>query len=67
MEALIQLIAWIVFGIIGFKMAEKYNEKHNADFDPKIWAAIGFLCGLFGLAGLAIYAYFKLNYKKGDE
>ena len=65
MAIVIQLICWVLFGFIGFKFAEKINNEHDMNFDPRIWAAIGFLFGLIGLAILIGYAYFKIK-KKGE-
>ena len=59
MALLIQLLCWVIFGFIGFKAAENYNEKYDVNFDPRIWASIGFLFGVFGILGLICYAYFK--------
>jgi uncharacterized membrane protein YfcA len=68
MEVLIQLACYLLFGFVGFKAAENLNEKHGLTFEPRIWAAIGFLFGIFGIAGLGCYAFFKINCeKKGDE
>jgi hypothetical protein len=63
MEMLIQLIAWLLFGFIGFRWAEKLNVEHGMNFDARIWAAIGFLLGLIGLAGLGIYGHYKIRHK----
>lgn len=65
MALLIQLLCWVIFGFIGFKAAENYNEKYDTNFDPRIWASIGFLFGVFGLVGLLCYGYYKI--KKGDK
>lgn len=46
-------------------MAEKFNDQDNMNFDPRIWASIGFLFGAIGLVCLVCYGYFKIN-KKGD-
>lgn len=59
MVLLIQLLCWVLFGFIGFKAAENFNENHGTNFDPRIWASIGFLFGVFGIIGLVGYAYFK--------
>ena len=61
MELLIQLLCWIVFSFIGFKAAEIFNEKYNMNFEPRIWASIGFLFGVFGLGGLLCYGYYKIK------
>lgn len=66
MELLIQLVCWVLFGYIGYTVAEKLNNEKNMNFDPRLWAVIGFVFGVFGLVGLGVYAYFKLN-KKDDE
>lgn len=65
MGTLIQLVCWLLFGLIGYKVAEKLNRDHGGNFDPKIWAAVSFLFGLIGICGLCGYAYFKL--RKGGE
>lgn len=65
MVLLIQIVCWVLFGYIGFKMAEKFNDENNMNFDPRIWASIGFLFGVIGLVCLVCYGYFKIN-KKGD-
>lgn len=65
MALLIQLLCCVLFGYIGFKMAEKFNDQDNMNFDPRIWASIGFLFGAIGLVCLVCYGYFKIN-KKGD-
>ena len=65
MVLLIQLLCWILFGFIGFKSAENFNENHGTNFDPRIWASIGFLFGVIGIVCLVCYGYFKIN-KKGD-
>ena len=65
MALLIQLLCCVFFGYIGFKMAEKFNDQDNMNFDPRIWASIGFLFGAIGLVCLVCYGYFKIN-KKGD-
>lgn len=65
MGTLIQLVCWILFGFIGYTIAEKLNREHGANFDSKIWAGIGFLFGLMGICCLYGYAYFKL--RKGDK
>jgi hypothetical protein len=62
MTTLIQLISWLLFGFIGFRLAENLNDKYNMEFDSKIWAALGFLLGVFGLLGLGVYAYFKIKH-----
>ena len=61
MELLIQLVCWVLFGYIGYKVAENLNEKHSMDFNPRLWAVIGFIFGVFGLVGLGIYAWIKLH------
>lgn len=65
MSTLIQLVCWILFGFIGYNVAEKLNRDHGGNFDSKIWAAIGFLFGFIGICCLCGYAYFKL--RKDDK
>lgn len=65
MELLIQILCWVVFGFVGFKIADNFNEKYNMNFEPRIWASISFLFGVFGLGGLLCYGYYKI--KKGDK
>ena len=65
MELLIQIVCWVLFGYIGHKVAESLNEKYSMDFNPRIWAAIGFIFGVFGLVGLGVYAWIKVyNHNK---
>ena len=61
MELLVQLLCWVLFGYIGYKVAEKLNNEYNTSFEPRIWAAVGFVFGLIGLGVLGIYAFFKIK------
>ena len=68
MELLIQLVCWVLFGYICYKAAENLNKKYSMEyiyFNPRLWAVIGFIFGVFGLVGLGVYAWIKLhNYNK---
>lgn len=61
MEILMQVISWVLFGFISFKVAEKLNGEYGTNFNPGIWAAIGVLFGLIGWAILGFYAFFKIK------
>ena len=61
MEFLFQLLVWALFGYLGYKIAEKLNMEHNMNFEPRIWAAVGFVFGLIGLGCLGVYAFFKIK------
>ena len=61
MELLVQLLCWVLFGYIGYKVAEKLNNEYNTSFTPGLWACVGVLFGLIGLGVLGVYAFFKIK------
>ena len=61
MEFLIQLVCWVSFGYIGYKVAEKLNNEYNTSFTPGLWACVGVLFGFIGLLVLGVYAFFKIK------
>lgn len=61
MEVLIQLVCWVLFGYIGYKVAERLNNEYNTSFTPGIWACVGVLFGFIGLLVLCVYAFFKIK------
>lgn len=68
MEFLIQLVCWVLFGYIGYKVAEKLNNEYNTSFTPGLWACVGVLFGFIGLLVLGVYAFFKIkNNNKGGN
>lgn len=63
MELLVQMVCWVLFGYIGYKVAERLNNEYNTSFAPEIWACVGVLFEFIGLLVLGVYAFFKIKKK----
>ena len=61
MEFLIQLVCWVLFGYLGYKVAEKLNNEYNTSFSHGLWECVGVLFGFIGLLVLGVYAFFKIR------